>query len=75
MEDHKHTYQSEECSVVHTSMITRITQLEQQVSDFAQRFDTLQTPFWKRMLFWIDGWPWHDLNGIQKHRPWHRRVK
>lgn len=40
--------------------------------DHAERFDTLQTPWWKRVWFWIDGWPWHDLNGTRKPRPWHR---
>jgi hypothetical protein len=53
-------------------LTTRVAQLERMVSDHDQRFSTLQTPFWKRMWFSIDGWPWYDLNGIQKRRPWHR---
>lgn len=47
-------------------------QLWPTVRDHAQRFDTLQTPWWKRVAFWIDGWPWYDLNGTQRWRPWHR---
>lgn len=54
------------------SLTIRVQEMERMVIDHAQRFDTLQTPFWKRIWFWIDGWPWHDLNGVQKHRRWHR---
>lgn len=49
-----------------------LLQVQRDVSDHAQRFETLQTPFWKRLLFWLDGWPWHDLNASARHwRPWH----
>lgn len=51
----------------------RIAELERLVRDHAQRWDTHQTPWWKRVWFWVDGWPWYDLNGVQKRRPWHRR--
>jgi len=68
-------YCSEECRLIHQSAITRIDALEQAVSDHTQRFDTLQTPFWKRLLFWIDGWPWYDLNGERKRRPWRARFR
>ena len=54
------------------SLTVRVQELERQVSDHAQRFDTLQTPWWKRVWFLIDGWPWYDLNGVRRHRPWHR---
>jgi len=54
------------------SLAVRVGELESRVSDHAQRFDTLQTPWWKRVWFAIDGWPWYDLNGTQKRRPWHR---
>lgn len=37
------------------SLTVKIELLEQQVSDHAQRFDTLQTPLWKRLWFRIDG--------------------
>jgi hypothetical protein len=65
------TYCSEECRLIHESAKVRLDALEQVVSDHAQRFDTLQTPWWKRLWFAIDGWPYYDLNGIQKRRPWH----
>ena len=67
------TYASTESMLLYDSLVARIEQLEQMVIDHEQRFDTLQTPFWKRFWFWIDGWPWYDLNGSQRRRPWHRR--
>jgi hypothetical protein len=50
-------------------------QLWQLVRDHEQRFDTLQTAWWKRMWFRIDGWPGRrDLNADRRAwRPWHRR--
>ena len=62
----------EEAEVHIQSLTVRVEELEWMVSDHNQRFDTLQTPFWKRIWFKIDGWPWYDLNGVQRHRPWHR---
>ena len=66
------TYASEESMLLHESVQQRLDALEKAVSDHSQRFDTLQTPWWKRVWFWVDGWPWHDLNGQQRRRPWHR---
>lgn len=56
---------------------TRLDALEAIVSDHAQRFDTLQSPLWKRVWFRVQGWPGQrDLNAAApKHRPWHRWVK
>jgi hypothetical protein len=62
----------DEAEVHIASLTERVLELERKVSDHSQRFDTLQTPWWKRVWFKIDGWPWYDLNGTQCHRPWHR---
>jgi len=62
----------DELEVVVQSIYARQEELERLVRDHAQRFDTLQTPLWKRVIFWIDGWPWYDLNGKQRRRFWHR---
>lgn len=57
------------------SLTVRVGEMERLVSDHAQRFDTLQTPWWKRLGFWIDGWPHHDLNAPRRQwRPWHRST-
>jgi hypothetical protein len=56
------------------TLTRKVADLERIVGDHEQRFDTLQTPWWKRLAFWLDGWPWHDLNAPHRHwRPWHRR--
>lgn len=48
-------------------------QLWAEVRDHGKRFDTLQTPLWKRIWFRIDGWPGQcNLNGKRAWRPWHR---
>lgn len=66
----------EEAEVVIQSLYARQTQMLRTISDHTNRFDTLQTPFWKRIWFAINGWPWYDLNApAPKARPWHRRIK
>lgn len=49
-------------------LTVRVAELERLVRDHAQRFDTLQTPFWKRWWYWLKGWPWYDLNGERRRR-------
>ena len=61
-----------EAEVVIQSQQVSLDALEKLVRDHAQRFDTLQTPWWKRLWYKVNGWPWYDLNGIQRRRPWHR---
>jgi hypothetical protein len=55
------------------SINVKVEELERIVSDHSQRFDTLQTPLWKRIWFRIDGWPGQcDLNAERRQwRPWH----
>lgn len=54
-------------------MYERLDRLEAEVADFRQRFDTLQTPLWKRIWFRLDGWPGQkNLNAERRAwRPWH----
>lgn len=54
------------------SLAFRVAELERTVNDHEQRFDTLQTSLWKRMLFRLDGWPGQrDLNAeAPAWRPW-----
>jgi hypothetical protein len=55
------------------SLYVKVEELERIVSDHAQRFDTLQTPLWKRLVFRLDGWPVRDLNADRPAwRPWRR---
>lgn len=55
------------------SLSARLDEAERMLRDHAQRFDTLQTRWWKRLWFRIDGWPGQrDLNADQRAwRPWH----
>jgi hypothetical protein len=55
------------------SLTSRVDALEHEIRDHSQRFDTLQTPMWKRLWFRIDGWPGiRDLNAKGRaRRPWH----
>lgn len=63
----------EEAEAHIASLTIRVDELELEVRDHAQRFDTLQTPLWKRVWFRIDGWPGQsDLNAARRaRRPWH----
>lgn len=57
------------------SLIQNHALLENRVRDMEKRFDTLQTPLWKRVWFRVDGWPGQrNLNAPGRAwRPWHRR--
>lgn len=56
------------------SIKANVEQLWAIVNDHSKRFDTLQTVWWRRLWFRIDGWPGQrDLNGTRRRRPWHRR--
>ena len=63
----------EEVRAVMPHVLSRLDELETRMSDNDQRFDTLQTPLWKRIWFRIDGWPGQrDLNAERRTwRPWH----
>lgn len=64
----------EEAQLHIDSLTVRVTELERSNRDLTQRFDTLQTPLWKRALFRLDGWPGiRDLNATgPRSRPWRR---
>lgn len=55
------------------SLTVNVTQLQQRVTDLEKRLDTLQTRWWKRLWFRVDGWPGQiDLNAPRRAwRPWH----
>jgi len=67
-------YQSDEGKLRDDSQDGRIEELEKMVSDMDQRFDTLQTSRWKRIIFRLDGWPGQlNLNAERPHwRPWRK---
>ena len=61
----------EEAAVHIASLTQRIKTLEKEVRQQAQMIDTLWTPTWKKLWFWIDGWPLYRLADKRKPRPWH----
>lgn len=63
----------EEAELHIQSLITRVDELERLVSDLLQRLDTAQTHQWKRVWFWLQGWPMTDWNADRRNwRPWNR---
>lgn len=66
-------YQSEESRLIHESTADRLDALERAVRDHDQRLQTAQTHQWKRLWFWLQGWPLTDWNAPRRNwRPWHR---
>lgn len=64
----------EEAELHIRSLTERVELLEHLVRDHAERLDTHQTPWYRRLRFWVDGWPGRrDLNaGAPAWRPWRR---
>jgi hypothetical protein len=56
------------------SLTARLTQIEDMTFEHSRRFDTLETPLWKRMWFLVDGWPGQkNLHAKSPQwRPWRR---
>lgn len=63
----------EEAELHERSDKVRLEALEKDVSNMKQKFNTLESPLWKRIWFRIDGWPGQrDLNADHRAwRPWH----
>lgn len=63
----------EEAKLHIASLSARLEAVEQETRDHAQRFDTLQTRWYKRLWFRLDGWPGQvNLNAERRAwRPWH----
>ena len=55
------------------SLIFNQKQQANRIRQLEKRFDTLNTPVRKRILFRLDGWgPWHIVTEKPKWRPWRR---
>ena len=58
------------------SLRLRIQKLEERIHDLEEEFDTyVRTPWWKRLWFAADGWPWYRLVDHPRWRPWHRWTR
>lgn len=63
----------EEAAVHINNLQSRCRTLELEVRYLTEAVDTLWTPPWKKLWFWVDGWPLYRLADRRKPRPWHRR--
>lgn len=54
------------------SLKVRVGELERAHRLTEERVDTLWTPPWKKLWFWVNGWPLYRLADAPKPRPWHR---
>lgn len=59
------------------SLTARVDQYEDIIFQMTRKFDTLETPLWKRIWFRIDGFPGQsDLDRDEPQwRPWRRWYK
>jgi hypothetical protein len=56
------------------SLKVNVHQLQQRVRLLEKYADTWTlTPWWKRLLFVVDGWPTHKLVSRPQWRPWRKR--
>lgn len=62
-----------ECDRQIAALWDNVRALMAQFEPYADRFSTLNTPRWKRLVFRIDGWgPWHVIRSEPRWRPWRR---
>ena len=48
-----------------------IQHLEERLHDLEEEFDTfVRTPWWRRLMFALLGWPWYRLVDHPQWRPW-----
>ena len=58
------------------SLQVNVQQLQHRVHDLEEQMDTfILTPWWKRLLFALDGWSLHKLQAQPQWRPWHRWTR
>jgi hypothetical protein len=51
----------------------KVDDLERRLRDIEQRLETAQSHQWKRVWFWLGGWPMTDWNADRRNwRPWRR---
>lgn len=64
---------ADEAATLMPHVLSRLDELERIQSDHAQKFDTLETPLWRLVVFWADGWGWPRLFrrpvGLNVERP------
>lgn len=55
------------------SLKTNMQLLQTRVRIEEKKTETFdETPWWKRLIFWFDGWPLYRLADKPRSRPWRR---
>jgi len=72
--EHKVRAKSLEEAEMHLdSLNNNVHQLRQYVKRLDKEGETFwRTPLWKRIVFALDGWSWHQIQTKPQWRPWHR---
>lgn len=71
--DDIHLESIEEAKVVIATLTSRVDEFQRILHIHEEEHDTfLRTPFLKRIVFWFDGWPLHEVVDAPAWRPWRR---
>lgn len=62
----------EEARVHIASLSARLHTVEVGLRQLEKSVETLWTPPWKKLWFWIDGWPLYEVTDRRRPRPWHK---
>jgi len=63
----------EESETHHSAQYARLDQFADRLRLLEKRLDTLGTPWYRRVLFRLNGWPaWYIVADRPAWRPWHR---
>lgn len=63
----------ENCAPVVRSHESQLRELQRRLRYVEKILDTRATPWWKRVVFWLDGWgPWWQIRPWPAWRPWRR---
>lgn len=54
------------------SLWVNIRQQAARIRELEKMLDVWASPWWKRLLFWLDGWPANRLADRPAWRPWRR---
>lgn len=64
---------TDEARVHLAALYARVAELERRLRHTEKQLDTAGSPWWRRLVFRLDGWPaWWVVAGRPRWRPWRR---
>lgn len=60
----------ENCNAEIDSLWTNVNQQADRIRKLEKLADVWDSPWWKLLLFWLDGWPLHRVVERPAWRPW-----